>query len=108
LVSSHRDMNVQLPPCPTEAGEANTQEERLYQICRDHAGMYKEIFEKYHESVYSIATDILQKSQERQVKQMKALSERETSDVMRQLQLSRKNEVKQLALVHKDKDELER
>lgn len=34
--------------------------------------------------------------------------ERETSEVMRQLQLSRKNEVKQLAQVHKDKDELER
>lgn len=34
--------------------------------------------------------------------------ERETSEVMRQLQLSRKSEVKQLAMVHKDKDELER
>lgn len=42
------------------------------------------------------------------MKQLKALLERETSDVMRQLQMSRKNEVKQLVLVHKDKDELER
>jgi phosphatidylinositol phospholipase C, beta len=66
-----RDMNVQLPPCPTEPGEAGGQEERLFQICREHAGMYKEIFEKYHETVYVIAADILQKSQERQVKQLK-------------------------------------
>lgn len=34
--------------------------------------------------------------------------EKETSHVMRKLQNSRKNEVKQLALVHKDKEELDR
>lgn len=39
---------------------------------------------------------------------LKKLMEKETSEVMRQLQHSRKSEVKQLALVHKDKDELER
>lgn len=32
--------------------------------------------------------------------------ERETSDVMRQLQLVRRNEVKTLAQIHRDRDEL--
>lgn len=42
------------------------------------------------------------------MQQLKKLMEKETGEVMRQLQHSRKSEVKQLALVHKDKDELER
>lgn len=32
--------------------------------------------------------------------------ERETSDVMRQLQVARRNEVKALAQIHRDRDEL--
>ena len=39
------------------------------------------------------------------VQSLQVQLERETNEVMRQLQLSRKNEVKQLAKVHKDKDE---
>lgn len=55
-----------------------------------------------------MADDLLRKSQDRQVQHLKKLMEKETGEVMRQLQHSRKSEVKQLALVHKDKDELER
>lgn len=62
--------------------------------------------EKYHDVIYNLAEEILRKSQERQMKQLKTLLEKETSEVMRQLQTSRKTEVKQL--VWKDKDELER
>lgn len=58
--------------------------------------------------MFSIAEDVTRKSQDRQMQQLKKLMEKETSEVMRQLQHSRKSEVKQLALVHKDKDELER
>lgn len=58
--------------------------------------------------MFAIAEDLLRKSQERQMQQLKKLMEKETGEVMRQLQHSRKSEVKQLALVHKDKDELER
>lgn len=58
--------------------------------------------------MFSLAEDLLRKSQDRQMQQLKKLMEKETGEVMRQLQHSRKSEVKQLALVHKDKDELER
>lgn len=102
-----RDVNVQIPPCPID-NDANTHSGKLADICREHAATYHDILEKYYESTYALAEDLLKKSQERQMQQLKKLLEKETSDVMRQLQQSRKNEVKQLALVHKDKDELER
>lgn len=82
--------------------------DRLANVCRDHASNYRDVLEKYHESMFTLAEDLLKKSQERQMQQLKKLMEKETSEVMRQLQHSRKSEVKQLALVHKDKDELER
>lgn len=82
--------------------------DRLANVCRDHASSYRDTVEKYFDSMLSLADDILRKSQDRQMQQLKKLMEKETSEVMRQLQNSRKNEVKQLALVHKDKDELER
>uniref|UniRef100_A0A182PPS9 1-phosphatidylinositol 4,5-bisphosphate phosphodiesterase n=1 Tax=Anopheles epiroticus TaxID=199890 RepID=A0A182PPS9_9DIPT len=105
------DMNVKVPPCASVSdaeGTGDAQAERLRQICRDHASSYREVLEKYHEIIYTLAEDLLRQSQEGQMKQLKTQMERETSEVMRQLQLSRKSEVKQLAMVHKDKDELER
>ncbi|XP_058125571.1 1-phosphatidylinositol 4,5-bisphosphate phosphodiesterase classes I and II [Anopheles ziemanni] len=106
------DMNVKVPPCApsSDAGDVagDAQAERLRQICRDHASSYRDVLEKYHEIIYTLAEDLLRQSQEAQMKQLRTQQERETSEVMRQLQLSRKSEVKQLAMVHKDKDELER
>lgn len=106
------DMNIRIPPCVNPDGDNacdnSAHAERLKQICRDHASSYRDVLEKYHEVIYNLADDLLRQSQENQMKQMKTNMERETSEVMRQLQLSRKNEVKQLAQVHKDKDELER
>ncbi|XP_052899038.1 1-phosphatidylinositol 4,5-bisphosphate phosphodiesterase classes I and II [Anopheles moucheti] len=105
------DMNVKVPPCASASDAdvtGDAQSERLRQICRDHAGSYREVLEKYHEIIYTMAEDLLRQSQDAQMKQLKTQLERETSEVMRQLQLSRKSEVKQLAMVHKDKDELER
>lgn len=106
-ISSSSDVtHTQIPPCIDHNTDSGN--ERLHAICRDHSNTYRDIIEKYHDSIYNLAEDLLKKSQERQTKQLKTLLERETSDVMRQLQMSRKNEVKQLVLVHKDKDELER
>ncbi|XP_052868298.1 1-phosphatidylinositol 4,5-bisphosphate phosphodiesterase classes I and II isoform X2 [Anopheles cruzii] len=104
------DMNVKVPPCATSDTDVtgDAQAERLRQICREHASSYREVLEKYHEIIYGLAEDLLRQSQESQLKQLKTQLERETTEVMRQLQLSRKTEVKQLAMVHKDKDELER
>lgn len=47
-------------------------------------------------------------SQSNQLKMLRALLEKETGDVMRKLQAVRRNEVKELAKVHKDKDEVMR
>lgn len=101
----HRDVNIPIPPCASLSDDSN---DRLAGVCRDHASTYREVLEKYHESVFTVAEEQLRKSQDRQMQQLKKLMEKETSEVMRQLQHSRKSEVKQLALVHKDKDELER
>lgn len=101
-----RDVNIPIPPCaPLNNDDAN---DRLANVCRDHASNYRDILEKYHESMFALAEDILRKSQDRQIQHLRKLMEKETGEVMRQLQHSRKTEVKQLALVHKDKDELER
>ncbi len=98
-----RDVSSQIPPCNDYDSSG-----KLAELCREQAATYRDLLEKYYESIYASAEDLLKKSQERQIQQLKKLLEKETSDVMRQLQQSRKNEVKQLALVHKDKDELER
>ncbi|XP_035778857.1 1-phosphatidylinositol 4,5-bisphosphate phosphodiesterase classes I and II-like isoform X1 [Anopheles albimanus] len=104
------DMNVKVPPCASSDtdGTGDVHSERLRQICREHATSYREVLEKYHEIIYGLAEELLRQLQDGQMKQLKTQLERETSEVMRQLQLSRKSEVKQLAMVHKDKDELER
>ena len=105
LFLSGRDVNIPVPPCATLNDDSS---ERLASVCRDHASAYREVLEKHHESMFTVAEELLRKSQDRQMQQLKKFMEKETSEVMRLLQHSRKSEVKQLALVHKDKDELER
>lgn len=86
----------------------DTANERLLNLCRENAATYRDLLEKYHEQIFAIAENLLHKSQDNQMQQLRKQMEKETSEVMRQLQHSRKSEVKQLALVHKDKDEFER
>lgn len=102
-----RDVNIPVPPCHSLSNQ-DCNNDRLMNLCREHATSYRELLEKYYEQIFSIAENLLQKSQENQMQQLKKCMEKETSEVMKQLQHSRKSEVKQLALVHKDKDELER
>lgn len=110
-----------MPPCPsdltegaeTDGGERSTglprtQSERLIPVCRDFSTTYHELQEKYHEIIYSTAEKVLRTSQANQMKQLKTCLEKETSDVMRQLNIMRRNEVKTLSLVHRDRDELVR
>lgn len=108
-----------MPPCPTElteivendSGSASlprSQSERLIPICREYTNAYQELQEKYHEIIYSTAEKVLRNSQATQIKQLKTCLEKETNDVMRQLNLTRRNEVKALASVHRDRDELVR
>lgn len=117
-----------VPPCPndlTEIAETTdssgggggggersalprSQSERLIPVCREFSNTYQELQEKYHEIIYSTADKVLRNSQANQMKQLKTCLEKETSDVMRQLNVMRRNEVKSLSLVHKDRDELVR
>lgn len=103
-----RDVNIPVPPCPSLSNNEDTPNERLMNLCREHALTYRELLEKHHEQIFTMAEHLLHKSQENQMQHLKKLMEKETNEVMRQLQHTRKSEVKQLALVHKDKDELER
>lgn len=118
-----RDPTLQVPPCPSElldvVGEEGTEEEngsnitrshseRLLTACREFVSSYREIQEKYHESIYNAAEKQLRSSQASQMKRLKVLLEKETSDVMRKLQVDRRNEVKALTQKHRDRDELVR
>lgn len=58
--------------------------------------------------MYSALEKAMKASQSNQLKMLRALLEKETGDVMRKLQAVRRNEVKELAKVHKDKDEVMR
>ncbi|XP_055712184.1 1-phosphatidylinositol 4,5-bisphosphate phosphodiesterase classes I and II isoform X1 [Phlebotomus papatasi] len=114
------DTNLQVPPCPSDilespdgegeerAGITRSHSERLLAVCREYATAYREIQEKYHEIIYSTAEKVLRNSQANQMKRLRTLLEKETSEVMRKLQMDRRNEVKALALVHRDRDELVR
>ncbi|XP_070504335.1 1-phosphatidylinositol 4,5-bisphosphate phosphodiesterase classes I and II [Chironomus tepperi] len=108
LSSKNMDVNIPVPPCPLLTNNEDSSNERLLNLCREHALTYRELLEKYHEQIFTMAENQLHKSQENQMQHLKKLMEKETNEVMRQLQHTRKSEVKQLALVHKDKDELER
>lgn len=85
-----------------------SQSERLISVCREFSSAYQEIQEKYHEVIYGTAEKVMRNSQTSQMKQLKTMLEKETSDVMRQLNVVRRDEVKNLALKHKDRDELVR
>lgn len=107
-LTPNRDVNIPVPPCPSLSSSVDCNNDRLLNLCREHATTYRELLEKYYEQIFQIAENLLIKSQDNQMQQLKKCQEKETNEVMKQLQHSRKSEVKQLALVHKDKDELER
>lgn len=121
LFLAYRDLTATVPPCPSEltecaetdggersAGMPRSQSDRLIPVCRDFSMNYQELQEKYFEIIYSTADKVLRTSQANQMKQLKTCLEKETSDVMRQLNIMRRNEVKSLSLVHRDRDELVR
>lgn len=112
-----RDLTATVPPCPTDLTEstetdcgersvARSQSERLIPVCREFSTNCQELLRKYHEIIYSTSEKVLNTSQESQKKQLKTCLEKETSDVMRQLTIMRRNEVRALSSIHRDRDEL--
>ncbi|ALC38505.1 Plc21C [Drosophila busckii] len=127
-LSPHSEPGVEVPACPLDLGDSSeesagaaelgdeaassslegTQESRLRYACREYTSQYRELQEKYHEAIYSAAEKVLKNSQASQTKQLKASLDKVTGEVMHQLQEARRNEVKNLATVHRDRDELVR
>ncbi|XP_030555888.1 1-phosphatidylinositol 4,5-bisphosphate phosphodiesterase classes I and II isoform X2 [Drosophila novamexicana] len=124
----YSEPGVEVPACPLDLGDSSeesagagelgdeaassslegTQESRLRYACREYTTQYRELQEKYHEAIYSAAEKVLKNSQTSQMKQLKASLDKVTGEVMHQLQEARRNEVKNLATVHRDRDELVR
>jgi len=85
-----------------------SQSERLLSACKEHVNQERDIREKYTENIFSLVEKIMRTSQAQQLKVLRAVQERETADVMRKLQATRRDEVKTLSKIHKDKDEMVR
>lgn len=110
------DPSIEIPSCVQDVNECSedssvpnrTQHERLLNACREYSTQYKEIQEKYYESIYSTAEKIMRNSQTNQMKQLKTSLDRVANEVMHQLREARRNEVKNLASVHRNRDELTR
>ncbi|KAH8266514.1 hypothetical protein KR044_010674 [Drosophila immigrans] len=129
-LSPYSEPGIEVPPCPLDLGDSSeesagagelseeaaagssslegTQESRLRYACREYTSQYRELQEKYHEAIYTAAEKVLKNSQTSQMKQLKASLDKVTGEVMHQLQEARRNEVKNLATVHRDRDELVR
>lgn len=78
------DPTLQVPPCPSELLDVveegddedrpnikRSHSERLLTACREFANNYREIQEKYHESIYNAAEKQLRNSQAVQMKRLK-------------------------------------
>lgn len=87
---------------------SSSMESPLAALAKEHAAQIHELKERFHNSVYTQADKYLKQSQQSQLKYLQVLLDRETRDVMRRLQEARRGEVKALAKVHKDRDELVR
>ncbi|KAK9508249.1 hypothetical protein O3M35_007949 [Rhynocoris fuscipes] len=94
----------------TDVGRSipRSRSERMLAVFKDHICQERELLEKYHELIFASAHKAMLASQSQQLKLLHSLLERETSDVMRRLQTSRRQEVKNLAKQHRDRDELVR
>uniref|UniRef100_A0A1B6CHB2 1-phosphatidylinositol 4,5-bisphosphate phosphodiesterase n=1 Tax=Clastoptera arizonana TaxID=38151 RepID=A0A1B6CHB2_9HEMI len=85
-----------------------SQSERLLAVNREHIIQERELREKYHELIFSALEKAMKNSQSNQLKVLREMLEKEAAEVMRRLETMRKNEVKELSRVHKDKDEVMR
>uniref|UniRef100_A0A1A9WKM0 Phosphoinositide phospholipase C n=1 Tax=Glossina brevipalpis TaxID=37001 RepID=A0A1A9WKM0_9MUSC len=108
--SNHR---TEVPLCAQGLDNENkdspaskNQSEKLLTACHEYSQKYREVQEKYFESIYATVEEIMIQSQTNQMKQLKVSLDKVTSEVMHSLQEARRNEVKTLTSVHRDKDEL--
>ncbi|XP_059470873.1 1-phosphatidylinositol 4,5-bisphosphate phosphodiesterase classes I and II [Neocloeon triangulifer] len=103
LVKRLSSKNIEVEE-PTETDP----ESRAKNLAREHLALEKDLQEKYNEAVFSTLEKVMKTSQAAQLKLLASLVERETAEVMKKLESVRRDEVKALAKIHKDKDELVR
>lgn len=87
---------------------SRSQSERLLAIGKEHVLQERDLREKYHEIVFSSLEKVMRSSQSNQMKMLRVLLDKETAEVMKKLQDRRRHEMKSLAKIHKDKDEIGR
>ncbi|XP_025195692.1 1-phosphatidylinositol 4,5-bisphosphate phosphodiesterase classes I and II [Melanaphis sacchari] len=87
---------------------SRSQSERLLAIGKEHVIQERDLREKYHEIVFSSLEKVMRLSQSNQMKMLRVLLDKETAEVMKKLQDRRRHEMKSLAKIHKDKDEIGR
>jgi len=87
---------------------SRSQSERLLAIGKEHVVQERDLREKYHEIVFSSLEKVMRSSQSNQMKMLRVLLDKETAEVMKKLQDRRRHEMKSLAKIHKDKDEIGR
>jgi len=87
---------------------SRSQSERLLAIGKEHVIQERDLREKYHEIVFSSLEKVMRSSQSNQMKMLRVLLDKETAEVMKKLQDRRRHEMKSLAKIHKDKDEIGR
>ncbi|VVC28951.1 C2 domain,PH domain-like,PLC-like phosphodiesterase, TIM beta/alpha-barrel [Cinara cedri] len=113
ILQSHQDAS-ESSECDTDNSTSSiprmsrSQSERLLAMGKDHLLQERDLQEKYHEIVFSSLEKAMRLSQSNQMKMLRVLLDRETADVMKKLQDRRRHEMKSLAKIHKDKDEIGR
>lgn len=87
---------------------SRSQSERLLAIEKKYVIEEWETRKKYHDIEYSLLEKVMRSSQSNQMKMLQVLLDKETADLMKNLQDRRRHEMKSLAKTHKDKDEIGR
>ncbi|XP_050520441.1 1-phosphatidylinositol 4,5-bisphosphate phosphodiesterase classes I and II [Daktulosphaira vitifoliae] len=113
ILQSHHDAS-ESSECDTDNSSTSihrisrSQSERLLAIEKEHIMQEKMLQEKYHDIIFSTLEKVMRTSQSNQIKMLRVLLDKETAGVMKKLQDRRKHEIKSLAKIHKDKDEIGR
>ncbi|XP_026281090.1 1-phosphatidylinositol 4,5-bisphosphate phosphodiesterase classes I and II [Frankliniella occidentalis] len=96
---------------PHEGDDADTEgalNERFLSVIREQLQQEKDLQKKYHEMVFTTLTKTVESSQSNQMKTLKALQDRDTAEMMRKLEATRRKEMKELVKKHKDREEMEK
>uniref|UniRef100_A0A2S2Q4C5 1-phosphatidylinositol 4,5-bisphosphate phosphodiesterase n=1 Tax=Sipha flava TaxID=143950 RepID=A0A2S2Q4C5_9HEMI len=113
ILQTHQDAS-ESSECDTDNSTSSiprmsrSQSERLLAIEKKYVIEERETSKKYHDIVFSSLEKVMRSSQTNQMKMLQVLLDKETAEVMKKLQDRRRHDMKSLAKIHKDKDEIGR